>query len=82
MNEAASKLGVHTMSASDLESLRAGRMFLMVMGVALIILGAVAMGSSFIATLATVRMFGLVLCKTRKRNAIHFALLPFAKEQP
>ena len=60
MNEA-SKLGVHTMSASDLESLRAGRMFLIVMGVALIILGAVAMGSSFIATLATVLVFGLVL---------------------
>jgi uncharacterized membrane protein HdeD (DUF308 family) len=31
------------------------------MGVALIVLGAVAMGSSFIATLATVLVFGLVL---------------------
>src|SRR2546429_47730 len=60
MNEA-SKLGVHTMSASDLESLRAGRLFLIVMGVALIVLGAVAMGSSLIATLATVLVFGLVL---------------------
>ena len=61
MNEAASKLGVHTMSASDLENLRAGRLFLIIMGVALIILGAVAMGSSLIATLATVLVFGLVL---------------------
>ena len=52
MNEA-SKLGVHTMNASDLESLRAGRMFLIIMGV--------AMGSSLIATLATVLVFGLVL---------------------
>ena len=60
MNEA-SKLGVHTMNASDLESLRAGRLFLIIMVVALIVLGAVAMGSSFIATLATVLVFGLVL---------------------
>ena len=60
MNEA-SKLGVHTMSASELESMRAGRMFLIIMGVALIVLGMIAMGSSFIATLATVLVFGLVL---------------------
>jgi uncharacterized membrane protein HdeD (DUF308 family) len=60
MNEA-SAVGAHTMSASDLESVRRGRMFLMVMGVALIVLGAVAMGSSLIATLATVLVFGLLL---------------------
>jgi uncharacterized membrane protein HdeD (DUF308 family) len=60
MNEA-SALGVHTMSASDLESVRAGRMFLIVMGIALIVLGAASMGSSLIATLATVLVFGLIL---------------------
>jgi uncharacterized membrane protein HdeD (DUF308 family) len=49
------------MNSAALESLRAGRVMLMVMGVALIILGAVAMGSSFIATLATVLMFGMIL---------------------
>jgi len=58
---AASSVGGHTMSGPELEKLRASRVFLMVMGVALIALGAVAMGSSFIATLATVLMFGLVL---------------------
>jgi uncharacterized membrane protein HdeD (DUF308 family) len=60
MNEA-SAVGVHTMIASDLERMRAGRMFLIVMGVALIILGAASMGSSLIATLATVLVFGLLL---------------------
>jgi uncharacterized membrane protein HdeD (DUF308 family) len=60
MNEASS-VGAHTMSGPELEKLRASRVFLMFMGVALIALGAVAMGSSFIATLATVLMFGLVL---------------------
>jgi uncharacterized membrane protein HdeD (DUF308 family) len=60
MNEA-SPFTVHTMSGSELESLRASRVFLMIMGVALIILGAVSISSSFIATLATVLMFGVVL---------------------
>ena len=68
MNEAASKLGVHTMNAAELESMRAGRMFLMVMGVALIVLGTIAMGSSLIATLATVLVFGLVLLVGRRRR--------------
>jgi uncharacterized membrane protein HdeD (DUF308 family) len=54
-------VGGHTMSGPELEKLRGSRVFLMIMGVSLIALGAVAMGSSFIATLATVLMFGLVL---------------------
>lgn len=58
---AASTVGPHTMNEAERESLRASRVFLMVMGVALIILGTLAMGSSFIATLATVMVFGLML---------------------
>jgi uncharacterized membrane protein HdeD (DUF308 family) len=59
MNEE-SKIGTHTMSVHELETLRASRVFLMVMGIALIVLGAVSMTFSFIATLATVVMFGVV----------------------
>jgi uncharacterized membrane protein HdeD (DUF308 family) len=55
------KIGTHTMSATELEGLRASRVFLMIMGVALIILGAVSMTFSFITTLATVVMFGVLL---------------------
>jgi uncharacterized membrane protein HdeD (DUF308 family) len=60
MNEAP-VVSAHTMNPADLESVRAGRMFLIIMGIALIVLGAAAMGSSFVATLATVLVFGLML---------------------
>jgi len=43
------------------ESLREVWAFLLGMGIALMILGAVAIGASFIATLATVLVFGIVL---------------------
>jgi uncharacterized membrane protein HdeD (DUF308 family) len=52
---------VHTMNETERESLRAGRFFLIIMGLALIVLGMVAIGSSFIATLATVLVFGIML---------------------
>src|SRR5262249_21550997 len=49
------------LGTSDLESLRESRVFLLGMGIALIILGTVAIGSSLITTLATVLVFGLLL---------------------
>lgn len=57
----ATAVGVHTMQPPALEGLRAGRTFLIIMGIALIILGMLAIGSSFIATLATVLVFGVML---------------------
>jgi uncharacterized membrane protein HdeD (DUF308 family) len=60
MNEGSS-LGTSRLSARDLESLQESRLFLIGMGIALIVLGALAMGSSFITTLATVLVFGLLL---------------------
>jgi uncharacterized membrane protein HdeD (DUF308 family) len=60
MNEA-SAVGVHTMHPADLEGLRAGRTFLIIMGIALIVLGFAAIGSSFMATLATILVFGVML---------------------
>jgi uncharacterized membrane protein HdeD (DUF308 family) len=48
-------------SFSDLEGLREIWVFLVVMGCALILLGCAAIGSSFIAGLATVLVFGLLL---------------------
>lgn len=57
----ASAVGAYTMNESELESMRTSRVFLMIMGIALIILGILAMASSFVATLATVMVFGLVL---------------------
>ena len=54
-------LAYHTMQPVELEGLRAGRTFLIIMGIALIVLGMLAIGSSFIATLAIVLVFGLML---------------------
>lgn len=48
-------------AANQPEELREIWVFLVGMGVALILLGAVAIGSSFIATLATVVVFGVLL---------------------
>src|SRR5262245_23946830 len=53
--------GSYRMQSTDLEPLREIRVFLIGMGIALIVLGMVAIGSSFIATLATVLMFGILL---------------------
>jgi uncharacterized membrane protein HdeD (DUF308 family) len=53
--------GSHRLGSAELESLREIRVFLMGMGVALILLGVVAIGSSLIATLATVLMFGILM---------------------
>jgi uncharacterized membrane protein HdeD (DUF308 family) len=55
------KVAAHRLGLSELESLREIRVFLVAMGVALILLGAVAIGSAFIATLATVQVFGILL---------------------
>jgi uncharacterized membrane protein HdeD (DUF308 family) len=46
---------------TDRESLREIWVFLVVMGLALIVLGWAAIGSSFVASLATVLVFGLLL---------------------
>jgi uncharacterized membrane protein HdeD (DUF308 family) len=54
-------IGANRLSARDLESLQESRVFLIGMGIALILLGAVAMGSSVITTLATVQVFGILL---------------------
>ena len=55
------RTGATKLDASDLECLQESRLFLIGMGIALIILGAIAIGSSFITTLATVLVFGLLL---------------------
>src|SRR5437763_6024829 len=49
------------LGVGELEGLRDSRVLLLGMGIALIILGAVAIGSSFIATYATVLVFGMLL---------------------
>jgi uncharacterized membrane protein HdeD (DUF308 family) len=51
----------HGLAASAPESLREIWAFLLAMGIVLMVLGAVAVGSSFIATLATVVVFGILL---------------------
>jgi uncharacterized membrane protein HdeD (DUF308 family) len=43
------------------EGLREMSVYLLTMGIALILLGAVAIGSSFVATIATVMVFGILL---------------------
>src|SRR5262245_57518944 len=58
---AGSPVGRGRAPLSDLESLREIWVFLVVMGCALILLGFAAIGSSFIASLATVLVFGLLL---------------------
>jgi uncharacterized membrane protein HdeD (DUF308 family) len=55
------KAGAQRLGLSELESLREIRVFLVAMGVALILLGAVTIGSSLISGLATVQMFGILL---------------------
>ncbi len=54
-------LGSQRMLIHHSESLREIWVFLIGMGVALMILGAVAIGSSFVTTMATVLLFGFVL---------------------
>ncbi len=56
-----STLDAPRLSAGRSEDLREIWAFLVGMGVALMVLGAVAIGSSFIATLATVLVFGILL---------------------
>jgi uncharacterized membrane protein HdeD (DUF308 family) len=56
-----SKLRPDRAALSDLESLREIWMFLVVMGCALVLIGGAAISSSFIAGLATVVVFGLLL---------------------
>lgn len=55
------KLSPHRLGLTELESLREIRVFLLAMGIALILLGAAVIGSSFIATLATAQVFGILL---------------------
>jgi uncharacterized membrane protein HdeD (DUF308 family) len=45
----------------ELEGLREMSLFLLTMGIALIVLGVVAIGSSFVATMATMLVFGVLL---------------------
>jgi uncharacterized membrane protein HdeD (DUF308 family) len=55
------KTGFGKLGVGELESLRESRVLLIGMGIVLILLGAVAIGSSFIATYATVLVFGMLL---------------------
>jgi uncharacterized membrane protein HdeD (DUF308 family) len=55
------KVGFSRLGVDESEGLRESRVLLVGMGIALIILGAVAIGSSFIATYATVLVFGMLL---------------------
>jgi uncharacterized membrane protein HdeD (DUF308 family) len=55
------KVGFGRLGVCELEGLRESRVLLIGMGVALIVLGAVAIGSSFIATYATMLVFGMLL---------------------
>jgi hypothetical protein len=55
------KVGFGRLPVGELESLREARVLLVGMGIALILLGAVAIGSSFLATYATVLVFGMLL---------------------
>jgi uncharacterized membrane protein HdeD (DUF308 family) len=54
-------VGLQRPGASELEGLRRNWLCLVAMGIALIILGFAAIGSSFIATLATTLVFGILL---------------------
>jgi uncharacterized membrane protein HdeD (DUF308 family) len=56
-----SKVGFGRLGVGELECLRESRVLLVGMGFALIILGAIAIGSSFSATYATVLVFGMLL---------------------
>jgi uncharacterized membrane protein HdeD (DUF308 family) len=55
------KVGFGRLGVGELEGLREFRVLLIGMGIALMILGTVAIGSSFIATYATVLVFGMLL---------------------
>ncbi len=55
------KVGFGRLGVGELEGLRESSVLLIGMGIALMILGTVAIGSSFIATYATVLVFGMLL---------------------
>src|SRR5438046_1334099 len=55
------RMGYPRQEIGELESLRGSWLCLVAMGVTLIILGFAAIGSSFVATLATMLVFGIVL---------------------
>lgn len=58
---AALRMGSPRLEVSELESLRGSWLCLVAMGITLIILGFAAIGSSFVATLATMLVFGILL---------------------
>jgi uncharacterized membrane protein HdeD (DUF308 family) len=55
------KVDFGRLGVGELEGLRESRVLLVGMGIALMVLGAVAIGSSLMATYATVLMFGMLL---------------------
>ncbi len=55
------QVGSPRLGRAEFENLREIRVFLMGMGIALIVLGTAAIGSSFIATLATMLVFGILM---------------------
>ena len=57
----AGRVGFGRLDVGELEGLRGSRVLLVGMGIALMLLGAIAVGSSFIATYATVLVFGMLL---------------------
>jgi uncharacterized membrane protein HdeD (DUF308 family) len=56
-----SKVGLVRLGVGELELLRESRVLLVGMGIALMFLGVVAIGSSLIATYATVLVFGMLM---------------------
>ena len=53
------RMGSPRLGTTEVEALRGTGLFLVVMGVALIIVGFAAIGSAFIATFTTVLVFGI-----------------------